>query len=315
MASTELTARAAVPARAALAGNPSDGYGGAVLAFTVADFCARVEARTAAKTEIRPASELVRAAAERFARELVPTARPAVIKWRTSIPRSVGLGGSSALVIATMRALCGLHWTSPSPGELARIALAVETEDLGIAAGLQDRVAQAYGGVTFMDFAACVGPEPAVHGHYESLATDLLPPLLLAWRADARRDSGPVHSDLRGRFERAEPAVLNSIDALAAAAREARGALLSGDRAALGRAVDASFDARARMMELDPRHVQMIEIARACGASANYAGSGGAVVCVCRDEAHRAGLSEELRGVGCGAFTPSIGPQMMVAAE
>jgi len=32
------------------------------------------------------------------------------------------------------------------------LALAVETEDLGIAAGLQDRVAQAYQGLVFMDF-------------------------------------------------------------------------------------------------------------------------------------------------------------------
>ena len=59
MAGPEFVARAVVPARAALAGNPSDGYGGAVLALTFGDFCARVEARTDPKGTIRPENELV----------------------------------------------------------------------------------------------------------------------------------------------------------------------------------------------------------------------------------------------------------------
>ena len=70
---------------------------------------------------------------------------------------------------------------------------------------------------------------------------------------------------------------------LASAARAARDALLAGDHRALARSLDASFEARARMLELDPRHVEMIHTARACGAGANYAGSGGSIVCACRD--------------------------------
>jgi hypothetical protein len=38
----------------------------------------------------------------------------------------------------------------------------------------------------------------------------------------------------------------------------------------------------------------MIERARACGASANYTGSGGAIVAVCGGAAHGAALSERL---------------------
>ena len=36
--------------------------------------------------------------------------------------------------------------------------------------------------------------------------------------------------------------------------------------------------ARARLVELDPRHLRMVELARELGAAANYAGSGGAIV-------------------------------------
>jgi glucuronokinase len=42
--------------------------------------------------------------------------------------------------------------------------------------------------------------------------------------------------------------------------------------------VDGSFDERAALLDLDPRHVAMVRAARAAGASANYAGSGGAIV-------------------------------------
>ena len=58
----------------------------------------------------------------------------------TTIPRSVGLAGSSAIVIAALRA-AGVDLEPP---EVAELALAIERDDLGIAAGLQDRAVQAF---------------------------------------------------------------------------------------------------------------------------------------------------------------------------
>ena len=75
------------------------------------------------------------------------------IRYRTTIPREVGLAGSSAIVIATLRALAGLAGPPIDPELLPALALSVETDELGIAAGLQDRVVQTYGGLVFMDFA------------------------------------------------------------------------------------------------------------------------------------------------------------------
>jgi glucuronokinase len=280
-------------ARAALAGNPSDGYGGAVLALTLSPYRARVHARPAAALSVEPASLLVEAAARRFARQLHPPALATALRWTTSIPRGVGLGGSSAIVIATLRALASLHGVELGRAELAAFALAVETEDLGIAAGPQDRVAQAHEGLTFMDFSG------AAVGSYEPLHPRLLPPLIVAWRAEAAADSGTVHTPLRARFDRGEADVVNAMKSLAAAARDARSALLRGVWAEFARAVDASFDARRQMMELDPRHVEMIEIARACGAAANYTGSGGAIVAVCRDEQQRGVVDRALADARC----------------
>src|SRR5262245_24861673 len=90
-------------ARVALAGNPSDGHGGAVLAVTVDEFRAEAQANAARAPCSEPASPLVDAAIARFG------AGPCRVRWRTDVPREVGLAGSSAIVTATLRALCALH--------------------------------------------------------------------------------------------------------------------------------------------------------------------------------------------------------------
>jgi glucuronokinase len=277
----------ACPARAALAGNPSDGYGGAVLALTLPPL--QASARVLASASSDGTSELVRAAVARFARAHATAAARDHVEVRTTIPRSVGLGGSSAIVIAVLRALCAHHGVHLSPLALAELALAVETEELGIAAGPQDRVVQSLGGLVFMDFA---------RGRHTRLQDVTLPPILVGWRAEAGGSSEEVHAPLRARFARGEPLVRGELERLAGCAREAAAALGRGDLQALRRAVDESFDARARMLELDPRHVELIARARGAGAAANFTGSGGAVVCVCADEEQRLAVERSLRQAG-----------------
>lgn len=292
---TERVVIGSASARAALAGNPSDGYGGAVLAVTLQTLGAEATAAPAPVPAVEPPSALVAATVERFARELVPPARSTAVRWHTEIPRGVGLGGSSAIVIATLRALCTLHEVSLPPATLASFALSVETHELGIAAGLQDRVAQAHGGLTFMEFA----DQP----RYERLDSALLPPLLIAWLGEAAQDSRVVHGALRSRFERGAPGVAETMRDLAEQARAARTALLTGDRAAFAEAVDTSFDLRSRALALEPSHVELVARARALGASVNYTGSGGAIVAVCRDGRHVQELASALSAVGCGTLS------------
>jgi glucuronokinase len=291
MTSAETIAHGIALARAALAGNPSDGYGGAVLAVTVGGCEARATARPSAvgELQVEPPSELVGAAVRRFARTC-PAALYSSVVWSTSIPRGVGLGGSSAIVIAGLRALSQCYEVDIDEPEMAAMALAVETEDLGIAAGMQDRVAQAYGGLTFMEFR---------DGRYERLDPALLPPLAIAWRAHTAESSGRIHSDLRARFELGDAGVRRGMAELADLARAARAALLEGDRSAFARCVDGSFDARAQMLALDREHVEMVAVARDAGAAANYTGSGGAIVCACRDDAHRALVAGALEAAQC----------------
>lgn len=293
-------------ARAALAGNPSDGYGGATLAVVIPNFSAEVVIETSRHPPgVTPPSRLVAGAIARFAREHEIDSEVAA-SWRTTVPREVGLAGSSAMVIATLRALCELHDVRLEPARLAATALAIETDTLGIAAGLQDRVAQAFGGLTYMDF------EPGYfnrhgHGRYEALDPALLPPLYVAYREDAGGHSGGIHGPLRARFEAGDPEIVEAMARLAEHAHDAAHALRVGDSELFARCVDASFDVRQRIVELDARHVAMVARARSLGASANYTGSGGAIVGACRDGRHRDAVLAALRADGATAIVPAIG--------
>jgi len=278
--------RGSAPARAALAGNPSDGYGGRVLAVALDVLGAAARAAPAAADDVE--GELARAAVARLRREV--GLGPVRVRWRTTVPREVGLAGSSAIVIAVLRALLEVEERALAPDELARLALAVEAEDLGIAAGLQDRLVQCHGALLDMDFA---------RGRVEALDPALLPPLYIAWHPEAAGPSGAIHAELREREREVRPVM----DELAGLAARARDALLAGDDAAFAACVDSSLDARARIMPVHPRVARMAEVARAGGASANSAGSGGAIVGTVSEEAWPP-LREALAKEGCGVLRP-----------
>jgi len=291
-------------ARVALAGNPSDGYGGRTLAVVVRDFAATATATPSAsgEDELAPpgpgGAELMHATLGRF-RTHIGKFDPVVLTCQTNVPREVGLAGSSAIVIACARALCDLHGVVLQREELAALALAVESEDLGIAAGLQDRMVQAREALVAMDFGG--------HPVYEELDPQLLPDLFVAWHPDAAAPSGVAHGELRERHERGEVEVIAVMARLADHAARARDALLTEDHATFARCMDASFDERLKIMSVDPLTARMVETARATGASANSAGSGGAIVGTLPSEECWKRLSQALSRMGAESVRPQTG--------
>jgi glucuronokinase len=290
-------------ARVALAGNPSDGYGGRTLAVVVRDFRASATAVTTDADSFHSpgpgGEELMRATLARF-RDRLGADDAIALACETNVPREVGLGGSSAIVIACARALCKLHGAAIPSDELARLALAVEAEDLGIAAGLQDRLVQTRETLVVMDFGA--------DGAHEELDPGLLPPLFVAWHPDAAAPSGVAHGELRERHARGDSAVTAAMDRLAGHAADARQALLDQDHGGFARCVNASFDERLRIMAVDPLTAAMVDAARAAGASANSAGSGGAIVGTLEDEETWARLQDALKRLGASSVRPRTGP-------
>ena len=130
---------------------------------------------------------------------------PHLVYVSSTIPRSVGLAGSSAIVIADNSGDDGRSHGSAvgslarpaSRHSLASLALVAEREILGINAGLQDRVVQTFGGTVAMEF----GPDSMgtlgglAIGTYRRIGP-LPSGFFVAYRADATSNSGQVHSNV-----------------------------------------------------------------------------------------------------------------------
>lgn len=320
-------ARAEVPARAALVGNPSDGFGGATIALALPALRAVVEAEAGpgvaitgpdARIGFADAAELVAAAragayppggplalAMAAAKRLCERAQDGGVTLEglgfrldvsdSTIPAQVGLAGSSAIVVGVLRALGAVIGDEPSDAELPRFALACETEELGIAAGLQDRVIQTYGGLLFMDF----DPDHPEGGRYEMLDPAGLPRLLVAWLAEAPTHSGRAHQTVAERHARGDREVVETIAEIASLAHAARRALAERDHAALGALMSRTFDLRRRIYTFDPRHTALVECAREHGLHANYTGSGGAIIAVAGPASDARGAADALGRLGC----------------
>ena len=74
----------------------------------------------------------------------------------SEVPPGTGLGSSSTLTVAAVKAVSTARGQSLTKAEVARLATRVELEKMGMPIGYQDQYASAYGGLNFIEF---MGPE------------------------------------------------------------------------------------------------------------------------------------------------------------
>lgn len=205
------------------------------------------------------------------------------VEYQSDIPFGVGLGGSSAIIRATVTAMMRFYGHSdqdiPKPIQ-PNIILNAETEELGISAGPQDRVVVVYGGLVYMDFSKeAYTRNQDMHGDYEKLDPNLLPPLFIVYNEELSKSSGAVHNIMRYRASvEHDSRVLEVMRQKAALVVEARSELESGNREALGPILSRDFDLRKSVYTIGPANMRLIEIAREHGAHAKQTGSGGAAI-------------------------------------
>ena len=89
-------------------------------------------------------------------------------------------------------------------------------------------------------------------------------------------------------------------------AQRGRDALLAGHLGYLPALVNANFDLRDRIFNVASANRKMVMTARSVGASAKFAGSGGAIVGTYEDEAQFARLAKVLAEIGCQTIKPTI---------
>jgi len=325
-------------ARAGLLGNPSDGYNGKTISIIIRNFWAEAVLYEWDSVDIVLTEEdrahfssvydlakdvklhgyyggirLIKASIKSFVEycqfnEIKLHNRNFSVRYKTNIPRQVGLAGSSALILATLRCLMEFYQINIPFEVQPSLVLSIEKNELGISAGLQDRVIQVYEGLVYMDFDKS---REHLAGNlktykYEPLPVNLLPKIYVAYNNNLSEPTEVFHNDISGRFNRGEEKVVNAMKHFAKLAELGREALLNKDTKRLGELINENFDTRRSIFELAQWQIQMVEVARQCGASAKFAGSGGTIIGTYNDEKMYQNLSVKLAEIGSIVVKPMI---------
>ena len=341
-------------ARAGLLGNPSDGYFGKTLSFTFAQFGVELVMSESSRIRFQQGEvddatfasldemsrnlrlygyyggiRLLKATAKRFfdycqEKGLELPKRNFSVEYKINIPRLVGLSGSSAICSAMLKALMKFYEVGIPLEVQPSICLEAERDELGINCGFQDRVIQIYNGLVFMDFEKSF-VESRNHGKYERLYPigqsdnpdnrTILPSLYIAYDANRAEESGKAHRKVKRLFEEKNADVLAAMSEFADIAQRGRDAIVAGRTDDLPSLVNANFDLRDRIFNVAEENRRMVMTARQCGASAKFAGSGGAIVGTYSDEAQFERLKADLAAIGTEVLKPTIATAADETAE
>ena len=322
-------------ARAGLLGNPSDGYFGKTISISIRNFGAHIQLWESPLLHIQVTpgevpyyqnlnqlldqtaalgyyggERLIKAAIISFAdychdQGIVIENKNFTLQFHSSIPRQVGLAGSSAIITATMKALIRFYKVQVPKAYLPTLILKAETEQLGINAGLQDRVIQVYEGCVYMDFDQAQ-IEKTGHGDYHKIDANKLPKLFIAYKSKLSKVSGKVLNTIRIKYEQKDAIVISALNEIADLAKAGKDAIESGNVDNLFALMNRNFDLRCSIMPISDSNIEMVKIARACGASAKFAGSGGSIIGIYRDDAMLNRLISAMKHIDARVIKPFI---------
>jgi glucuronokinase len=322
-------------ARAGLLGNPSDGYFGKTISISIRNFGARIllyespelviEEQAFNENQYRSmyqlvesvkltgyygGSRLIKAAIVKFweycqSENIKIDFKNFTVRYQTSIPRQVGLAGSSAIVTATFKALIKFYNIEIPQHILPTLILKAETEELNINAGLQDRVIQVYEGCVYMDFEE-KSLKKNGFGKYEQIKTGNLPNLYLAYKTELSKVSGTVFNNMKERYYSGDKLVIDTLKEIAKCAEDGRQALLNQDYDQLNKLINKNFDLRCKIMNISESNIELVNTARNCGASAKFSGSGGAIIGMYDDDEMLRKLIVDLRKINARVIKPYI---------
>lgn len=322
-------------ARAGFLGNPSDGYFGKTISISVRNFGAHISLYESPELRIEPQEQdinvyrniyhmvesinlhgyyggdrLIKAAIKKFfefceTKEFKPENKNFTIRYYSTIPRQVGLAGSSAIITATIRALVKFFNIKIPIEILPSIILAAEVEELGINAGLQDRVIQVYEGCVYMNFDKEI-VQTKNHGLYERMEPILFPNLYIAYKTELGKVSSHTFNTMKVRYDRGDQEVISTLNRIAEIAEEGKQAINEQDLVRLNDLINENFDQRKKIMDISADNLKLIKTARSCGASAKFAGSGGSIIGIYKDDEMLNHLKVELKKIKARVIKPYI---------
>lgn len=284
--------RVTAPGRAGIIGNPTDGYGGTMIACSI---------KNRAQVTIEESDQLI--IENSFGRK--------VLKWRndfenkgdyfdivrsvlryfklfdikskisidTNIPVQAGLAGSTAVLSAVISAVASYVGYKFHKYHLAEINRIIELHYMKCQCGYQDAYMTTFGGLNYLDFR---GKE-----YYKDLDEEIYAtveplrdyvkelPFVIA-HTGIKHHSGNFHKPLRERWLEDEPEVVNAYNEIAHLAREGKKALLNCDWDQLAYLMNKNHELQDSLVNSGEQNNYMIKVAKENGAlAAKLAGAGG----------------------------------------
>jgi len=120
--------------------------------FESTDLGQEVELDSTSYLELDGQMDLYKGIYNRIVKDYIKKPLSFSISTYSDVPSGSGLGGSSTLVVAVLKAF--VEWLNLPLGEydIARLAFDIEREDINIVGGAQDQYAATFGGFNFMEF-------------------------------------------------------------------------------------------------------------------------------------------------------------------
>ncbi|MGQ9675062.1 MAG: GHMP family kinase ATP-binding protein [Chloroflexota bacterium] len=218
----------------------------------------------------------------------------------SEVPPGTGLGSSSAVAVALVKAV-GTHLgRSQSPREVAEVACRIELGKLKAPIGKQDQFAAAFGGLNAIMF-----EREGVLVQPLSLSADLIECLerrLLLFFTRTARDSADILREQQRASSQGRPQTVDGLHRIKAAAMECRKCLEAGRLDDLGALLDAGWREKRRLVAgitnpwIDEIYEKAIK-SGAIGGKITGAGGGGFLLLYCHEKRQEA-LTEALEKLG-----------------
>lgn len=284
--------RVTAPGRAGIVGNPTDGYGGTMIACST---------RNRAEVTIEENDQLI----------IVNNQSRKVLKWRndfdnqgdyfdvvrsvlryfklydmkgkitiqTNIPVQAGLAGSTAVLSAVLSAVSKYAGFSYHKYHLAELNRTIELNYMKCHCGYQDAYMTTFGGLNYLDFRGkeyYKDLEGELYATVEPLGSYVRELPLIVAHTGIKHHSGNFHKPLRERWLEGDPAVVSAYTDIAHIAREGKKALLNGDWEQLAYLMNKNHEIQDSLTDSGEQNNYMIRVARENGAlAAKLAGAGG----------------------------------------
>lgn len=289
--------RVTAPGRAGIIGNPTDGYGGAMIACST---------ENQAVVTIEPADHLI--AENRFGsttlkwendfqnqddyhdivRSVLRYFKLYNLKARivvsTSVPEQAGMAGSTAVLSAVLSAIVAYTGKQYHRYQLAEINRVIELNYLSCQCGYQDAYMTTFGGLTYLDFRGKAYYKEFAKEQYATVEplgayVDELP--FVVAHTGVKHHSGNFHRPLRERWLEGDKTVVEGYKEIMDIAREGKKALINQDWASLGYLMNENHSVQDAIADSGEQNNQMIRVAKdngALGAKLAGAGGGGTII-------------------------------------